>query len=187
MAKKSKERLDLEAKAEGLGLKFPSNIGDEKLMERVQAAELEQADDKDEANATVPDDEKLAEQKPEPETPEQEPVSTTPPVPEGDVLKVSKERRALEDKAEDLGILDVDAKSDDVLALMVRVAELEAEASPLQPVFPEPMSVELFARVQCKTLERVRYNGKLYGPGKPIELDPATFDDLKALGVVTTS
>ncbi|MGH1416895.1 MAG: hypothetical protein ACRBB0_25650 [Pelagimonas sp.] len=183
MAKKSKERLELEAKAEGLGLKFSSNIGDEKLMERVQVAELEKTAVKDAAEAAEPDGETPAEQDVEPETPEPE----TPPTLKGDVLKVSKERRALEDKAADLGILDVATKQDDVLALMVGVAELKAEVNPLQPVFPEPMSIELFERVTCKTLERVRYNGTLYSVGEPIELDPATFDELKALGVVTAS
>lgn len=39
MTDKSQERIDLEARAEALGVEFRSNIGDDTLAERVKAAE----------------------------------------------------------------------------------------------------------------------------------------------------
>lgn len=39
MSEKTQERLDLEARAEAIGLEFPHNLGDKKLAERVEKAE----------------------------------------------------------------------------------------------------------------------------------------------------
>lgn len=46
MGEKSPERLALEARAEALELKFPANIGDDKLTKRIEAAEAERDKDK---------------------------------------------------------------------------------------------------------------------------------------------
>lgn len=43
MSDKSETRIALEARAEAVNVKFPANIGDEKLQEKVEAAEAELA------------------------------------------------------------------------------------------------------------------------------------------------
>lgn len=55
-ADKSPDRIALEARAEDMGVDFPWNIGDEKLAERVAAADAEAADQgKPSATVAVPE------------------------------------------------------------------------------------------------------------------------------------
>lgn len=54
MADKSKIRLELEAKANDLGITFPSNIGDKKLGEKVAEATTNRGDGNSEPNQGNP-------------------------------------------------------------------------------------------------------------------------------------